>query len=74
MYGNKLANNDKAEDDSDATLLETKTNEVKQILNKYLTCILIIPSKEIKEEENDEIQVLQPSKQPNKVLPTKTRG
>ena len=31
MPCNKLANDDKAEDGSDATLLETKTNEVTQI-------------------------------------------
>ena len=67
MYGSKQSINDKAVDDSDVPLLETKTNEVAQILNKFPTCVLIIPSKEIKGEENDEIQVLQPSKQPNKV-------
>ena len=67
MYGSKQSINDKAVDDSDKPLLETKTNEVTQILNKFPTCVLIIPSKETKGEENDEIQVLQPSKQPNKV-------
>ena len=67
MYGNKQSIKDKAVNDSDVSLLETKTNEVTQILNKIPTCVLIIPSKETKGEENDEIQVLQPSKQPNKV-------
>ena len=40
MPGNKLANDDKAEYHSDATLLETKTNEVTRILNKTHTCVL----------------------------------
>ena len=67
MDDSKQSINDKAVYDSDEPLLETKTNEVTQILDKIPTCVLIMPSKEIKGEENDEIQVLQPSKQPNKV-------
>ena len=58
-----LTINDKAVVDSDVAHLETKTNEVTQILNKIHTCVLISLSKEIKGEEDDDLQVQQPNRQ-----------
>ena len=63
MPSNKLSNTDKAEEGSDATLLETKTHEVTQILNNTHTSVPIAPSKELTGTEAKDSQAQQPHRQ-----------
>ena len=53
----------KAEEGSDATLLETRTHEVKQTLNNTHTSVPIAPSKELTGTEAEDPQAQHPHRQ-----------